>query len=103
MGIISGGAATAAKWSEHGPRDGCSICADAVDFERHDDTAVSFAAGRAGMGGMQMGQADVHKNQVRYAVTGGRVRGSPAMAMDAMVEKPETHGLRPDGAGTCRG
>jgi hypothetical protein len=57
-----------------------------------------------GMGGMQMGQADVSKDA--NSVPGfpqDAFMESPAMAMDAMVEKPETFGLRPGWSGYMQG
>jgi hypothetical protein len=56
------------------------------------------------MPGMQMGQADVSKDA--NSVPGfpqDAFMESPAMAMDAMVEKPETHGLRPGWSGYMQG
>jgi manganese oxidase len=56
------------------------------------------------MPGMQMGQADVSKDA--NSVPGfpqDAFMESPAMAMDAMVEKPETFGLRPGWSGYMQG
>jgi hypothetical protein len=53
---------------------------------------------------MQMAQADVSKDA--NSVPGfpqDAFMESPAMAMDAMVEKPETHGLRPGWSGYMQG
>jgi manganese oxidase len=64
----------------------------------------SHQSGAPGMGGMQMAQADVSKDA--NSVPGfpqDAFMESPAMAMDAMVEKPETHGLRPGWSGYMQG
>ena len=56
------------------------------------------------MPGMQMGQADVGKDA--NSVPGfpqDAFMESPAMAIDAMVEKPETFGLRPGWSGYMQG
>ncbi len=53
---------------------------------------------------MQMGNADVSKDA--NSVPGfpqDAFMESPAMAMDAMVEKPETYGLRPGWSGYMQG
>jgi hypothetical protein len=53
---------------------------------------------------MQMAQADVSKDA--NSVPGfpqDAFMESPAMAMDAMVAKPETHGLRPGWSGYMQG
>lgn len=54
--------------------------------------------------GMQMGKADVSKNA--NSVPGfpqDAYMEGPAMAMDAMVEKPENNGLRPGWSGFMQG
>jgi manganese oxidase len=106
MGIVSGGAATAA---ENGPSMGramgvgSTLAQPTVDGTMTPQSSSSQPAAR-GMGGMQMGRADVSKDA--NSVPGfpqDAFMESPAMAMDAMVEKPETHGLRPGWSGYMQG
>jgi hypothetical protein len=114
MGIMSGGAATAA---ENGPSMGRGMGVGSALTQLTTNgtmTPQSPAQSSArslpsqqpspGMGGMQMGQADVSKDA--NSVPGfpqDAFMESPAMAMDAMVEKPETHGLRPGWSGYMQG
>jgi manganese oxidase len=110
MGIMSGGAATAA---DNGPSVGrgmgvgSTMAQPVVNGSMTAESSVqpSYSQQAApGMGAMQMGQADVSKDA--NAVPGfpqDAFMESPAMAMDAMVEKPETHGLRPGWSGYMQG
>jgi hypothetical protein len=111
MGIMSGGAAAGA---ENGPSMGRGM---GVGSALEQPTAngqmspqapslqqSSRQAGAKGMGVMQMGEADVNKDA--NSVPGfpqDAFMESPAMAMDAMVEKPETFGLRPGWSGYMQG
>ncbi len=110
MGIMSGGAATAA---ENGPSMGRGMGLGSALAQPTTNGAMSpqsaaqsSSAQQAaqGMGGMQMGKADVSKDA--NSVPGfpqDAFMESPAMAMDAMVAKPETHGLRPGWSGYMQG
>jgi hypothetical protein len=106
MGMLRGGAATAA---ENGPSMGRGMgVGSALTQPTTNGTMTpqssSSQPGTQAMGGMQMGQADVSKNA--NSVPGfpqDAFMESPAMAMDAMVEKPETHGLRPGWSGYMQG
>ena len=115
MGMLRGGAATAA---ENGPSMGRGMGAGSA-FEQpttngplsaqtspqaSSQASPSQQAAAQPMGGMQMAQADVSKDA--NSVPGfpqDAFMESPAMAMDAMVEKPETHGLRPGWSGYMQG
>jgi hypothetical protein len=105
MGMLRGGAATAA---ENGPSMGRGMgVGSALTQPTTNGTMTPQSPSQPGtqaMGGMQMGQADVSKNA--NSVPGfpqDAFMESPAMAMDAMVEKPETHGLRPGWSGYMQG
>jgi len=110
MGMLRGGAATAA---ENGPSMGRGMGVGSALEQPTTNGALSPQASAQssssqqaaqGMGGMQMGQADVSKDA--NSVPGfpqDAFMESPAMAMDAMVEKPETHGLRPGWSGYMQG
>jgi hypothetical protein len=118
MGILRGGSATAA---ENGPSMGRGMGVGSALTQPTTNGAMtpqppakspvqssvqssSSQQAAPGMGGMQMGQADVSKNA--NSVPGfpqDAFMESPAMAMDAMVEKPETHGLRPGWSGYMQG
>jgi hypothetical protein len=110
MGIMSGGAATAA---DNGPSVGrgmgvgSTMAQPVVNGSMTAESSVQPSDSQQaaqGMGAMQMGQADVSKDA--NAVPGfpqDAFMESPAMAMDAMVEKPETHGLRPGWSGYMQG
>jgi hypothetical protein len=106
MGIMSGGAATAA---ENGPSVGRgmgvgSTLAQPTTNGMMTPQSSSSQQAAQGMGGMQMGSADVSKDA--NSVPGfpqDAFMESPAMAMDAMVAKPETHGLRPGWSGYMQG
>jgi len=115
MGMLRGGAATAA---ENGPSMGRGMGAGSA-FEQpttngplspqtspqaSSQASPSQQAAAQPMGGMQMAQADVSKDA--NSVPGfpqDAFMESPAMAMDAMVAKPETHGLRPGWSGYMQG
>jgi manganese oxidase len=111
MGMLRGGAATA---TENGPSMGRGMGVGsaleqpttngAMSPQASSQASPSQQAAAQGMGGMQMGQADVSKDA--NSVPGfpqDAFMESPAMAMDAMVEKPETHGLRPGWSGYMQG
>ncbi len=111
MGMLRGGAATAA---ENGPSMGRGMGAGSafeqpttngpLSAQTSSQASPSQQAAAQPMGGMQMGQADVSKDA--NSVPGfpqDAFMESPAMAMDAMVEKPETHGLRPGWSGYMQG
>jgi hypothetical protein len=118
MGMLRGGAATAA---EHGPSMGrgmgvgSALAQPTANGTMTPQSPVqspvqpsvqssSSQQAAQGMGGMQMGQAEVSKDA--NSVPGfpqDAFMESPAMAMDAMVEKPETHGLRPGWSGYMQG
>jgi manganese oxidase len=110
MGMLRGGAATAA---ENGPSMGRGMGAGSAMEQATTNGELSPPASSRpspsqqagqGMAGMQMGQADVSKDA--NSVPGfpqDAFMESPAMAMDAMVEKPETHGLRPGWSGYMQG
>ena len=106
VGIMSGGAATAA---ENGPSVGRgmgvgSTLAQPTTNGMMTPQSSSSQQAAQGMGGMQMGSADVSKDA--NSVPGfpqDAFMESPAMAMDAMVAKPETHGLRPGWSGYMQG
>jgi len=106
MGIMSGGAATAA---ENGPSMGRGMgVGSALSQPTTNGTMTpqssSSQPAMQEMGGMQMGKADVSSDA--NTVPGfpqDAFMESPAMAMDAMVEKPETHGLRPGWSGYMQG
>ena len=109
MGIMSGGAATAA---ENGPSMGRAMGVGSTLAQPTTNGSMSVQSSQPsssqlatqGMGGMQMGQADVSKDA--NSVPGfpqDAFMESPAMAMDAMVEKPETFGLRPGWSGYMQG
>jgi FtsP/CotA-like multicopper oxidase with cupredoxin domain len=115
MGMLRGGAATAA---ENGPSMGRGMGAGSA-FEQpttngplsaqtspqaSSQASPSQQAAAQPMGEMQMAQADVSKDA--NSVPGfpqDAFMESPAMAMDAMVAKPETHGLRPGWSGYMQG
>jgi manganese oxidase len=114
MGMLRGGAATAA---ENGPSMGRGMGVGSA-LEQPTTNGPLSAQGppqlsppsspsqqaAPGMGGMQMGQAAVSKDA--NSVPGfpqDAFMESPAMAMDAMVEKPETFGLRPGWSGYMQG
>lgn len=115
MGIMRGGSAMA---EENGPSMGRGMGAGSALEQPTPNGALSPQSSRQassqssasqqpampGMPGMQMGQADVSKDA--NSVPGfpqDAFMESPAMAMDAMVEKPETHGLRPGWSGYMQG
>ena len=113
MGMLRGGAATAA---ENGPSMGRGMGAGSAlekpttngpmspQVSSQSSPQSSQQAGAQSMPGMQMGQAEVSKDA--NAVPGfpqDAFMESPAMAMDAMVAKPETHGLRPGWSGYMQG
>jgi manganese oxidase len=101
MGMLRGGAATAA---ENGPSMGRGMGAGSALEQQTANGAMSPPSSGQAMPGMQMGQADVRKDA--NSVPGfpqDAFMESPAMAMDAMVEKPETHGLRPGWSGYMQG
>jgi len=106
MGIMSGGAATAA---ENGPSMGRGMgVGSALSQPTTNGTMTpqssSSQPAMQEMGGMQMGKADVSSDA--NTVPGfpqDAFMESPAMAMDAMVEKPETRGLRPGWSGYMQG
>jgi hypothetical protein len=111
MGMLRGGAATAA---ENGPSMGRAMGVGStlaqpttngsMSVQESPPQSSSSQPPTQGMGGMQMGQADVSKDA--NSVPGfpqDAFMESPAMAMDAMVEKPETHGLRPGWSGYMQG
>jgi manganese oxidase len=110
MGMLRGGAATAA---ENGPSMGRGMGVGSALAQPTLNGATSRqASGQSsssqqaapGMGGMQMGQADVSKDA--NSVPGfpqDAFMESPAMAMDARVEKPETFGLRVGWSGYMQG
>jgi hypothetical protein len=101
MGMLRGGAATAA---ENGPSMGRGMGAGSALAQPTANGPLSSEQDAQGMGGMQMGQADVSKDA--NSVPGfpqDAFMESPAMAIDAMVEKPETHGLRPGWSGYMQG
>jgi len=111
MGMMSGGAATAA---ENGPSVGRGmgvgstmaqpVVNGAMSAQSSVQSSRSSQAPALGMPGMQMGRADVSKDA--NSVPGfpqDAFMESPAMAMDAMVEKPETFGLRPGWSGYMQG
>jgi manganese oxidase len=106
MGMVSGGAATAA---ENGPSMGrgmgvgSALTQPVVNGAMSPQSSPSQSAAQA-MGGMQMGQADVSKDaNLVPGFPQDAFMESPAMAMDAMVAKPETHGLRPGWSGYMQG
>jgi hypothetical protein len=101
MGMLRGGAATAA---ENGPSMGRGMGVGSALTQPTANGGTSAQSSAQGMGGMQMGQADVSKDA--NSVPGfpqDAFMESPAMAMDAMVEKPETFGLRPGWSGYMQG
>ncbi len=113
MGMMRGGSATAA---ENGPSMGRGMGVGSTLAQPNANgtmTAQTSASSSQlsspqtaaqGMPGMQMGQADVSKDA--NSVPGfpqDAFMESPAMAMDAMVEKPETFGLRPGWSGYMQG
>jgi hypothetical protein len=108
MGMLRGGAATAA---ENGASMGRGMGVGAALEQPTTNGALSAQApapssqqAAQGMPGMQMGQADVSKDA--NSVPGfpqDAFMESPAMAMDAMVAKPETFGLRPGWSGYMQG
>jgi hypothetical protein len=108
MGIMSGGAATSA---ENGPSIGRGMGVGSTMAQPVVNGAVSVQSSQSslqqaapGMGGMRMGQADVSKDaNLVPGFPQDAFMESPAMAMDAMVEKPETHGLRPGWSGYMQG
>jgi hypothetical protein len=106
MGIMSGGAATAA---ENGPSMGrgmgvgSTLAQPVVNGQLSPQSSPSQHSPQT-MGGMQMGKADVSNDA--NSVPGfpqDAFMESPAMAMDAMVAKPETFGLRPGWSGYMQG
>jgi manganese oxidase len=111
MGMMGGGSATAA---ENGPSMGRGMgvgsamsqatANGAIAAQVSPQSSSSSQQGAQAMPGMQMGQADVSKDA--NSVPGfpqDAFMESPAMAMDAMVEKPETFGLRPGWSGYMQG
>jgi manganese oxidase len=112
MGIMRGGTATA---EENGPSMGRAMGVGSTLEQPTTNGTMTAQSSRQsspqsaqkaahGMQGMQMGQADVSKDA--NAVPGfpqDAFMESPAMAMDAMVAKPETHGLRPGWSGYMQG
>ena len=111
MGIMSGGKAMA---EENGPSIGRAMGVGStlaqpttngtMTTQSSAQPSPSSQQAAQGMGGMQMGKADV--SQDANSVPGfpqDAFMESPAMAMDAMVEKPETHGLRPGWSGYMQG
>src|SRR5271154_5615064 len=101
MGMLRGGAATAA---ENGPSMGRGVGVGSALAQPIANGGMSAQSPAPGMGGMQMGQVEVSKDA--NSVPGfpqDAFMESPAMAMDAMVEKPETHGLRPGWSGYMQG
>jgi manganese oxidase len=111
MGMLRGGAATAA---ENGPSMGRGMGVGStlaqptangtMTPQSSSSQPSSPQTGAQGMGGMSMGQAEVSKDA--NSVPGfpqDAFMESPAMAMDAMVEKPETFGLRPGWSGYMQG
>ena len=101
MGMLRGGNATAA---ENGPSMGRGMGAGSALQQPTANGPLSPQQSAPGMTGMQMGQADVSEDA--NSVPGfpqDAFMESPAMAMDAMVEKPETYGLRPGWSGYMQG
>ena len=101
MGMLRGGAATAA---ENGPSMGRGMGVGSALAQSIANGGMSAQSPAPGMGGMQMGQVEVSKDA--NSVPGfpqDAFMESPAMAMDAMVEKPETFGLRPGWSGYMQG
>jgi hypothetical protein len=110
MGMLRGGAATA---PENGPSLGRGMGVGSALTQPTTNGAMTPQASAQSspsqqaaprMGGMQMGQADVSKDA--NSVPGfpqDAFMESPAMAIDAMVEKPETHALRPGWSGYMQG
>ncbi|MFZ3218224.1 MAG: copper oxidase [Candidatus Acidiferrales bacterium] len=101
MGMMRKGKATA---PENGPSLGRGMGAGSALEQATSNGPLSQQQSEHSMPQMQMGQADVSKDA-------GSVPGfpqdafmeSPAMAMDAMVAKPETYGLRPGWSGYMQG
>lgn len=101
MGIMRGGNATA---PENGPSLGRGMGAGSALEQPTTNGPLSQQQPTPGMTGMQMGQADVSKDA--NSVPGfpqDAFMESPAMAMDAIVAKPETYGLRPGWSGYMQG
>jgi FtsP/CotA-like multicopper oxidase with cupredoxin domain len=111
MGMMRGGSATAA---ENGPSMGRGMgvgsalsqatANGAMAAQASPQSSSSPQQAAQAMPGMQMGQADVSKDA--NSVPGfpqDAFMESPAMAMDAMVEKPETLGLRAGWSGYMQG
>jgi hypothetical protein len=101
MGMMRGGNATAA---ENGPSIGRGMGAGSAMQQPTANGPLSPQQAAPGMSGMQMGQADVSKDA--NSVPGfpqDAFMENPAMAMDAMVKKPETYGLRPGWSGYMQG
>jgi manganese oxidase len=101
MGMLRGGNATA---PENGPSMGRGMGAGSALQQPTTNGPLSPQQSAPGMSGMQMGQADVSKDA--NSVPGfpqDAFMESPAMAMDAMVKKPETYGLRPGWSGYMQG
>jgi manganese oxidase len=109
MGIMRGGSAMA---DENGPSMGRGMGVGSAasqpttngPLSPQSSAQSSQQAETQGMPGMQMGQADVSKDA--NSVPGfpqDAFMESPAMAMDAMVDKPETFGLRPGWSGYMQG
>jgi len=108
---MSGGAGTAV---ENGPSVGRGmgvgstmaqpVVNGAMSAQSSVQSSRSSQAPALGVPGMQMGRADVSKDA--NSVPGfpqDAFMESSAMAMDAMVEKPETFGLRPGWSGYMQG
>jgi hypothetical protein len=104
MGMVRGGNATA---EENGPSLGRGMGASSSLVQATTNGPLSpqqHTEHRAPGMQMQMGNADVSREA--NSVPGfpqDAFMESPAMAMDAMVEKPETYGLRPGWSGYMQG
>jgi FtsP/CotA-like multicopper oxidase with cupredoxin domain len=101
MGMMREGSATA---GENGPSIGRGMGVGSTLGQTAANGPLSQQKSGNGMPQMQMGQADVSKNA--NSVPGfpqDAFMESPAMAMDAAVEKPETYGLRPGWSGYMQG
>ena len=107
MGMIRGGAATS---EENGPSLGRGLGVGSTREQATSNGSLSqkkVEEGMATMHGttaMQMDKAEVSRdaNSVPGFPQDAFMEG-PAMAMDGMFEKPETHGLRPGWSGFMQG
>jgi FtsP/CotA-like multicopper oxidase with cupredoxin domain len=109
MGMMRGGTATT---EENGPSLGRGLGVGSTREQTTTNGALSQKKAEEGMSAMQgTARMQMQMDKAEVSTDANSVPGfpqdafmeGPAMTMDAMVEKPETHGLRPGWSGFMQG